>query len=361
MGKNARNIKQNDLKHSMAHQVALYRDKLRVNPHLVWLFFEITNRCNLRCRHCGSKCEGMGEMLQPALVRSVLKTVPDRRTMICLTGGEPMLHPQFFDIANAVIDEGFKWGMTTNATLIDWEKAIMLRRAGMQTVAVSLDGLESSHDALRQVKGSWKKAIAGIRALQDAGYDPMVTTVFHKGNLDEFEVIYELLEKIGVKSWRPINVEPIGRACEAGNMLLHPEEFRLLLSRICEKRNDPGCGMKVTYGCSHFLGVENEGEMRDLYFLCGAGIFVASVHSNGDICACLDIENRPELVQGNVYRDNFMDVWLNRFEAFRRDRTEGCDQCRNCADRYICGGDSMHTWDFDNNKPLLCGRDYMEK
>ena len=292
-------------------------------------------------------------------VRCVLRTVPDKKTMICLTGGEPLVHPRFFDIAHAVIDEGFKWGMTTNATLINPETAKKIRLAGMQTVGVSLDGSANSHDDLRQVKGSWKKAINGICALQDAGYDPMVTTVFHRGNMDEFELTYELLRKIGVKSWRPINVEPIGRACEAGNMLLKPEEFRLLLSRIREKRNDPGCNMNVTYGCSHFVGVDNEGEMRDLYFLCGAGIFVASVRSNGDICACLDIENRPELVQGNIHRDNFMDVWINRFEAFRRDRTQDCAQCINCSDRFICGGDSAHTWDYDNKKPLLCGRDYM--
>ena len=250
--------------------------------------------------------------------------------------------------------------MTTNATLIDGETAKKIRSAGMETVAVSLDGLETAHDDLRRVKGAWQKAIRGIRALQDVGYDPMVTTVFHRGNIDEFEATYELLRKLGVKSWRPINVDPIGRACESGEMLLHPKEFRSLLNRIREKRNDPDCDMRVTYGCSHFLGAENECEMRDLYFMCGAGIFVAGVRSNGDICACLDIENRPELVQGNIREDCFMDVWLRRFEIFRRDRTQDCAQCAACSDRYICGGDSAHTWDYDNNRPLLCGRDYMK-
>ena len=116
--------------------------------------------------------------------------------------------------------------------------------------------------------------------------------------------------------------------------------------------------MEVTFGCSHYLGVENERMVRDHYFLCGAGILTASVRSNGDICACLDIENRKELVQGNIRTDSFMDVWRNRFQVFRRDRTADCSKCIACPERFICGGDSTHTWDFENNKPLLCYRDY---
>lgn len=95
--------------------------------------------------------------------------------------------------------------------------------------------------------------------------------------------------------------------------------------------------------------------------MCGAGILTASVRSNGDICACLDIENRPDLVQGNIKTDDFYDVWENGFHVFRRDRTAGCSDCINCSERFICGGDSTHTWDFDADKPLLCYKDYRKE
>ncbi|HAB93862.1 MAG TPA: hypothetical protein DCF49_03705 [Lachnospiraceae bacterium] len=72
------------------------------------------------------------------------------------------------------------------------------------------------------------------------------------------------------------------------------------------------------------------------------------------MCACLDIPHRKELVQGNVRKDNFGDVWKNGFLAFRRDRTGSSSKCANCPERFICGGDSTHTWNFDNNEPLLC-------
>ena len=349
-----------DLKRSQLESVAKHRDDLKQSPHLRWLFFEVTDRCNLRCRHCGSRCTAEGHALTANDVERTLASIKGGKPTVCLTGGEPMMHPDFFEIAGLVKEMGFNWGMTTNATLIDTEAAEKLRQAGMSTVSVSLDGMESSHDSLRQKAGAWRLALRGLEALQKAGFKPQVTTVLHQGNFDELEPLYEMLCGIGITSWRPINVEPIGRACESADLLLTPDQFMYLLSYIREKRFDPDNPMEVTFGCSHYLGLDYERMVRDHYFLCGAGILTASVRSNGDICACLDIENRPELVQGNIHRDNFMDVWLDRFEVFRGDRTAASSKCIECPERFICGGDSTHTWDFGKNEPLLCLKDFIE-
>jgi len=347
-----------ELKRSQLESVARHREGLKKSPHLRWLFFEITDRCNLSCRHCGSSCTAEGRYLTAGDIESTLKTIRGDKPAVCLTGGEPMLHPGFFEIAGLIRDMGFNWGMTTNATLIDDDAARKLRQAGMSTVSVSLDGLEDSHDGLRQRRGAWRLAMRGIAALQKAGFEPQVTTVLHQGNFEDLEPLHDLLTEAGITSWRPINVEPIGRACEAGDLLLSPKQLAGLIAYIRERRFDPEERMEVTYGCSHYLGVRNERMVRDYYFLCGAGILTASVRSNGDICACLDIENRPGLVQGNIRKDSFMDVWLDRFEAFRGDRTKDCAKCAECPERFICGGDSTHTWDFEKNEPMLCCRDY---
>ena len=347
-----------ELKRSQLEALAEHRDSLRKSPRLRWLFFEITDRCNLECRHCGSSCTAEGRYLSAGDIAGTLKTIGADKPAICLTGGEPMLHPDFFTITGCIRDMGFAWGMTTNATLIDDAAARKLRQTGMSTVSVSLDGMEETHDRLRQRAGAWRNAVRGIRALQDAGFSPQVTTVLHRDNYGELDSLYGLLCKMGITSWRPINVEPIGRACEAGDMMLSSQQIADLLSYIREKRFDPDCGMEVTFGCSHYLGTEYERMVRDHYFLCGAGILTASVRSNGDICACLDIENRPELVQGNIRTDNFMDVWTERFREFRRDRTGDSSICREFPERRVCGGDSTHTWDFDRSRPLLCYRDF---
>jgi radical SAM protein with 4Fe4S-binding SPASM domain len=179
--------------------------------------------------------------------------------------------------------------------------------------------------------------------------------VVHRGNLGELEALYAFLRGLGISSWRIINVEPMGRACESQDLLLTPAEFRAVLAYIRAKRFDYDCPMEVTYGCSHYLGAAEERMTRDHYFLCGAGIHVASVRANGDICACLDVANLPELVQGNIHRDDFARVWREGFRAFRTDRTEESETCRACPDRRLCGGDSAHTWDWRRHEPLLCG------
>ena len=345
------------LKRVQLETVAGHRNRLRTTPHLRWLFFEITNCCNLSCRHCGSNCVSDGVQLKMEDVAKVLDSVRSEHPVICLTGGEPMLHPDLYQIAECVRDRGFLWGMTTNATLIDDTAAARLRETGLTTVSVSLDGLERSHDLLRGQKGAWRRAVRGVCALQNAGLKPQITTVFHRGNFSEMEAMYAFLCGLGIESWRPINIEPIGRACESRDLLLSPAQFSALLSFIREKRFDHDGKMEVTFGCSHYLGLENERMVRDHYFLCGAGILTAGVRCNGDICACLDVENRKELVQGNIRTDDFLEVWQNRFKAFRRDRTTDCPRCVECEERLCCGGDSAHTWDFSKKEPLLCWRD----
>ncbi|MBO5851744.1 MAG: radical SAM protein [Clostridia bacterium] len=346
------------LKRLQLENVAKRREELKKEPNLRWLFFELTNRCNLKCRHCGSNCSSSGETLSLEDINNTLESINDKTINICLTGGEPLLHPNFFEIASLIKSKGFLWGMTTNATLIDYSTALKLKDVGMSSVSVSLDGMEISHDCLRRKKGAWKLALRGLESLQKAGFKPQVTTVLHSANLNELETFYNFLCEIGITNWRPINVEPIGRACESNDFALSHKEFANLIRFIRKKRFDYKCKMNVTFGCSHYLGLEQERMVRDHYFLCGAGILVASVRSNGDICACLDIANSPELVQGNVKRDNFMEVWKNGFKTFRCDRTLYCQKCLNCKERFICGGDSAHTWNYESNEPLFCYKDY---
>ncbi len=85
-----------------------------------------------------------------------------------------------------------------------------------------------------------------------------------------------------------------------------------------------------------------------------AGIYVGSILCNGGIYSCLDIERRVELVQGNILANRFSTVWFEKFEEFRSDRAEYSSRCPKCAERKFCGGDSMHTWDFEKKEPIYC-------
>ena len=340
--------------------LADFRDNdLRKKPRLRYLFIEMTNLCNEHCRHCGSSCgdsssEGMltGEEIK-AFLKKTASQFDVKEFQLCITGGEPLLRKDFADIMGYANSLGYNWGMTSNGTLIDKNMAKMLAETGMKTISVSLDGLPETNDWFRQKQGGFEAALNGVRELvkRKEFKHVQVTTVVHKKNIDELPQLYELLKKEHIRSWRVINIEPIGRANSCKELLLDKDDYIKMFSFIRENHSDPV--LPVTYGCSHYLGTELEREVRPWYFLCNAGVYTASVMWNGDIGACLDIERRPELVQGNIRRDDFKEVWENRFADFRNDfKKQG--ECKSCRDFRFCAGGAFHSWNFDENRQNVC-------
>ena len=228
----------------------------------------------------------------------------------------------------------------------------------MTTVSVSIDGLPETHDSFRQTPGAYERAMRGINALlSEGGFEAVqVTTVVHHKNIGELDRLYEIMCGLDIDSWRVINMEPMGRALCHPELMMTPEDYRRLFSFIREKRQE---GMPVEYGCSHYLGMDYEHEVREWYFLCSAGIYVASIMANGDIAACLDIERRPELIQGNILRDDFTEVWKHGFQVFRKPLSDRNSTCRACPEKDFCAGDAHHSWNYDEDRPRLCFRDIL--
>lgn len=346
-----------EIKKEHTRQLSEYRRKLQREPILKFLFLELTLRCNENCIHCGSRCgEFRSEELSFEHYKDFLNKIKhDFGTsgiQLCITGGEPLLRKDFFDIMGYAHSLGFHWGMTSNGTLIDSNIAVKLKECGMDTISVSLDGMRDSHDAFRRTPGGWDAAVRGINALieQNAFREIQVTTVIHKGNIDELSELYDYLCGVDIDSWRLVTIEPIGRALDAG-LSLDPEDYIRVLDFIREKRAE---NMPVTYGCTHYLGLEYEREVRDWYFLCNAGIYTAGIRSNGDIGACLDIEMRPELLEGNILTDDFTQIWKNGFKSYRKDLSNRSAKCSACSEREFCHGGSFHSWDFDKNEQRAC-------
>lgn len=355
-------------KYEHLNKLAAYRDTLYTAPKLRFLFLELTDSCNLQCLHCGSNASPKNHTYLPfesikRLLDRVANAYCPSDIMICLTGGEPLLHPDFYNIAAYSVKLGFSCGITTNGTLISSEVAVKIKQSGICSVGFSLDGLSQSHNWFRNKSSAFEETLSGIKNLKDiasSNITTQVTTVFHKRNLSELQALYDTVSDLEVDSWRLINLEPIGRALAHRDLLLNKEDMRYLLDYIYKKRREPSVTMEVTYGCSHYLPIQYEREVRDYYFICGSGIYVASVLCNGDIYSCLDIERRPELIQGNILVDDFVDVWEKRFQQFRKDRTLESKQCINCTHKRWCRGDSAHTWDYDLQQPLLCLQKLLE-
>jgi radical SAM protein with 4Fe4S-binding SPASM domain len=129
-------------------------------------------------------------------------------------------------------------------------------------------------------------------------------------------------------------------------------QINKLLNFIKDKRKEKK--IEISYACTGFLGYDFEGEVREKYFFCQSGINIGSILYNGDIYVCPDVPRIKNLIQGNVKRDRFSDVWNNKFKFFRnKDRTK-CEKCFNCEHWEQCNGGALHSWDFEKKEPKAC-------
>ena len=347
-------------KYGEAEFVYKTKEILSEKPVLYNLFWETTLRCNAKCKHCGSrageKCNNKDELTTKEIKRafkSIAEKYDSKDILVSVTGGEPLVRKDLFDVMEYAHSLGFKWGMTTNAMLINDEIIRQMKKTGMITISISLDGLEKSHDMFRGVKGSFKKIISNIEKLKKEDFLFLqITTVINKLNIQELEEMYEKIKSLEVDSWRIVNMDPIGRAQDNKNLALDKNDFKYMLNFIKEKRKKSK--FDVTYGCTHFVGMKYEKEVRKNMFFCVTGYTTGSILYNGDIYVCPSVERRKELVQGNVKKDDFVEVWENKFKWFRNLDKLKCRECVSCKDWKYCRGDSLDTWDFENNRPKLC-------
>ncbi len=353
----------NEVKTEHLKMLAEYKSKLFKEPKLKFLFLELTMRCNENCLHCGSHCnevqsEELDVLTYMEFLDKIKRDFGTEELMLCITGGEPLLRKEIFDIMTYAHKLGFRWGMTSNGILINDMVAKHLYDAGMSTISISIDGLKDTHDWFRRTPKAYVKAMKGVKALVNHGgfKNVQITTVVHKKNINELEELFRVVSEADVDSWRVINMEPIGRAKDHPELILDAEDYRRLFDFIKEKREQ---GFPVEYGCTHYLGLDYEREVRDWYFLCNAGVYTASIMANGDIGACLDIERRPETIMGNILRDDFTEVWKNGFEIFRKPLSEHSGKCSGCSSEEFCGGGSCHSWDYDENEQQVCFKDIL--
>ena len=337
-------------------------------PKLDCLFWETTLRCNAKCKHCGSRA-GENVCVKDEIsgdeVKKVFKEVSEKcnpaEIIAQITGGEPLLREDVFDVMKYIKSLGFTVCMTTNGMLITDEIIEKMKDAGVDGISVSIDGLEKTHDNFRGVPGAYNKSIEGIKRLVKSGIlsELQVTTVANKMNIHELEELKNIMELLGIDSWRILEMDLIGRAKDNADLLLSSDDYKYLFEFI--KTNRKKSKMNVMYGCAHFLGMDYEKEVRNSMFICKTGLTIASILYNGDIFVCPNIERRPELIQGNIKENNFMDVWENKFEWFRKMDRMKCEKCAKCDDWKYCRGGAVHTWDFDENNQTLCLNEILKK
>ncbi|RLI78746.1 radical SAM/SPASM domain-containing protein [Archaeoglobales archaeon] len=330
--------------------------KLHAPFLVVWNF---TYRCNLRCKHCYANAGKERDELSLDEKLDVVDQLDDAGVVaISFSGGEPLLHEHFWNVARHAANKGFHVSVATNGTLITPNVAKKLKEIGVDYVEVSLDASKPEiHDAFRGVKGAFNRTIEGIKNCVEARLDVGIATTSTKLNLHDIPNIVDLGVKLGVLRIVVFNFIPTGRGKEIEYLDLDVKEREWLLEYLYDrleegkvqvfstsptyavvavKKYEQRMGSKIAP--THFAQVclPTDGALILSEFIggCGAGRLYCGINPNGDITPCVFIP----IVVGNV-KDGFLKVWQeSEILNLLRDRDDERYACKSCEYRYICGG-----------------------
>ena len=330
------------------------------------LFFEVTKQCNAHCDHCGSSCDiKTKEAIDIKWFKKALDEVASvynpETVFVYITGGEPLMRKDLFDLTSYISSKGFQWGLVTNGMLLNKEKIKKCKETGMSTMSISIDGMKETHENFRHVKGSFDKIVENIKLLHEESFVEhlQITFTATKQNLYELPELYRFLSMLPINSLRISNIDLIGRAKENQALMLDKNDYEFLF-RFIEKHKDDK--LPVVWSCTHYFGDDGENpDPTKKIFKCHTGINVGSVLADGTIYGCPNIPRRKELVQGNIITDNFMDVWKNKFIPFRNKEILKSNNCKNCEYWKNCQGDSFHSFDFENQRQGYCYKEMFQE
>ena len=199
-------------------------------PITVW---NITRTCNLRCVHCYSDSQAMGypgeltwEQMESVVADLAAYQVPS----LLLSGGEPLVHPRFFDLVEKASSAGLKLTISTNGTLITPEKAALLKKANVAYVGISLDGIGKIHDEFRRKEGAFDAAVRGFRACHEVGQKTGLRLTLTRHNVENIERILDFIEGEQIQRVCFYHLVPAGRG--ASLQVLTPDESRHALDTL---------------------------------------------------------------------------------------------------------------------------------
>jgi radical SAM enzyme (rSAM/lipoprotein system) len=283
------------------------------------------------------------------VIDTITPHVNPNNVLVIFTGGEALVRKDIEKCGLELYLRGYPWGIVSNGLILTRQRLHSLLSSGLHSITISMDGFEDAHNWLRRNPKSYKGALNAVAMLvheKEIAWD--VVTCVNRKNIRELPAFKEFLISTGVKSWRIFTIFPVGRAAEFPELQLDSQEFTYVIDFIRDTRKEKR--ISLNYGCEGFFG-GYEGEIRDGFYQCNAGIGTASVLADGAISACPSI--RTNFHQGNIYKDDFMDVWNNGFQPFRNREWAKKDACADCSMFRYCEGNGMHLYD-DNRNLLLC-------
>ncbi len=315
--------------------------------------WEVTRACNLKCVHCRASAIDTpppGELSTQEAFEFIDEVVSFSRPVIILTGGEPLLREDIFDIAEYGINKGLRIVMAPNGTLITSRVAKKIKELGIPRISISLDGPSSQiHDAFRGVPGAFEGAVEGIERLKEAGVSFQINTTVTKRNVEDLSSILQTVRKLEADAWHVFLLVPTGRGKEMEADELTPEEYENTLNWLYEKQKEFGLFIKPTCAPHYYrifkqkmkeeaavnLVREGKGDFEQVSRGCLGGISFCFVSHMGEVypCGYLDV------LAGNIRESSFKEIWEDS-QVFQnlRDFSKLEGKCGLCEYKKICGG-----------------------
>lgn len=269
--------------------------------------WEITNRCNLRCRFCYN--DSRGREVSPLPERRLSQIAEELGGLevleVTLSGGEALSQPRsFWPVAERLHRHGVALRLVTNGWYLTEEVAERLAATGFVHVTVSLDGASAQiHDGLRGVTGSWRRAILALGSLSRARVARSVTCVLTSANVESLESVVEIGDLLGVERVVFEDLRDAGRgATEGAGLRLSDEEYEAVYSRLRAASSRPRGTSRVVFGSDATFALE---------ILAARPPFTCCIRSNGDV---VPVEAVPKSY-GNLGRIGFATAWRHLVEA----------------------------------------------
>ena len=325
-----------------------------------WIAWEITRRCNLRCVHCRSSSQLEVEGHPDFSLDEAKRVLDDIHSyaspVVVLSGGEPLLRPDVFDIARYGTALGLRMCLATNGSLVTADTCRQITESGIRMVSLSLDGSTATvHDDFRNQPGAFDGVMNAIRLFNAHNIDFLVNSSFTKRNQDEAPKIHQLVKSLGATAWYLFMIVPTGRGEEIMAELIPPDEYEAMLNwhYDMEKEEDellvrPTCAPQ--YYRVLLQRAKQEGERfkrRTLKFSTGgskgclAGQLICMIDVDGNVLPC----SYFPLPAGNIRHQSFREIWEESpLFLEMRDFAGYKDHCGRCEYLNVCGGCRARAW-----------------
>jgi radical SAM protein with 4Fe4S-binding SPASM domain len=318
-------------------------------PRPIYVVWEVTLSCNLKCIHCGSRAgPPRDNELSTEECLSIIKQLAELGTReITLIGGEAYLRRDWLSLIKEISNSGILCGLQTGARALTEEKIAQAADAGLHSAGVSIDGLRSTHDRLRGVRGSLDTTLRALRNFRKYGLTGTVNTQINNLNVDELRELMRTIIAEGATGWQLALTVPMGSAADRPELGLQPFQLVELMPRLAELFVEAqSFGMRLLPGNNIGYFGPYESMWRTItgklehFNGCNAGQTALGIESDGSIKGCPSLPT-DDYVGGNVRTTSIRELWERSGRVgFMRDpsiaQTRLWGYCRVCYYASVC-------------------------